>query len=194
MSTQFNCQKHFYLQLFSLVKVLIQTIQFSISIVLVDTQLNVKTVLFQTRKGNLKRESESLLIATENNAIKSMSKQKIDKTQQNSKCRLCGDRDETINHIISECSKLALKEYKTRHNLVGKVIHWELCKKLKFDYTNKWYIHNPESVLENKTHKLLWDFEIQTARRPDLVIANQKKKKKIELAEKWTLRFQLTTG
>ena len=29
-----------------------------------------------------------------------------------SKCRLCGDRDETINHIISECSKLTQKEYK----------------------------------------------------------------------------------
>ena len=32
--------------------------------------------------------------------------------QQNSKWRLCGDRDETLNHIISECSKLALKEKK----------------------------------------------------------------------------------
>ena len=50
-------------------------------------------------------------------------KARIDKTQQNSKCRLCGDRDETINHIISECSKLAQKEYKTRHDWVGKVIH-----------------------------------------------------------------------
>ena len=38
-------------------------------------------------------------------------KARIDKTQQNSKCMLCGDRDETINHIISECSKLAQKEY-----------------------------------------------------------------------------------
>ena len=34
-------------------------------------------------------------------------KTKVDKTQQNSKCRLCGDRDETIDHIINECSKLA---------------------------------------------------------------------------------------
>ena len=34
--------------------------------------------------------------------------------QQNSKCRLWGDRNETINPIISECSKLAQKEYKTR--------------------------------------------------------------------------------
>ena len=32
-------------------------------------------------------------------------KAKIDKTQQNSKCWLCGDRDEMINHIISECCK-----------------------------------------------------------------------------------------
>ena len=26
---------------------------------------------------------------------------------------LCGDRAETINHIISECNKLAQKEYMT---------------------------------------------------------------------------------
>ena len=55
-------------------------------------------------------------------------KARIDKTQQNSKCRLCGDRDETINYIISECSKLVQKEYKTRHDWVGKVIHWERSK------------------------------------------------------------------
>ena len=88
-----------------------------------------------------------------------------------------------MNHIISECSKLAQKEFKARHDLVGKVIHWEMCKKLKFDHANKWYMHNPEAVLENDTHKLLWDFNIQTnhqisARRPDLIIINNKKKKK----------------
>ena len=36
-----------------------------------------------------------------------------------------------------ECSKLAQKEYKTRHDWVGKVIHWELSKKVKFDQTKK---------------------------------------------------------
>ena len=59
---------------------------------------------------------------------------------------------------MSECSKLAQKEYKTRHEWVGKVIHWEMCKKFKFDHTNKWYMHNPAAVLENDTHKLIWDF------------------------------------
>ena len=72
------------------------------------------------KKGNIKRETESLLIVAQNNAKRTNHiKARINKTQQNSKCRLCGDRGETINHIISECSKLAQKEYKTRHDLVG---------------------------------------------------------------------------
>ena len=69
---------------------------------------------------------------------------------------------ETIDDIIFECIKLAQKNYKTRYDWTGKVIHWELCKKLKFDHTNKWYMHNPESVLNNETQKLLWDFAIHT--------------------------------
>ena len=44
---QFNCQKHFYFKLFSLFKQF-YPIQFSISIDLVYTQLNVKTVLYKT--------------------------------------------------------------------------------------------------------------------------------------------------
>ena len=133
------------------------------------------------RKGNFKRETEYPQRAAQNNAERTNHiKARIDKTQQNSKCRQCGDRDETINHIISECSKLAQKEYKTWHDWVGKVIHWEMCKKFKFDHTNKWYMHNPAPVLENDTHKLLWDFAIQTdhrisAWRPDLIIINKKK-------------------
>ena len=109
-------------------------------------------------------------------------KARIDKTQENSKCRLCGDRDETINHIISESSKLALKEYKARHDWLGNVIHWDMSKKFKYDHANKWYMHNPEPVLEKDTHKLLWDFDVQTdhlitPRRPDLIIINKNKKR-----------------
>ena len=42
-------------------------------------------------------------------------------------------------------------------------------------------MQNPECVLENETLKVLRDFEIQTyylisARRPDVVIVNKKKK------------------
>ena len=98
--------------------------------------------------------------------------------QQNTRCRLCDEKDETINHIISEYNNLAQKEDKTRQDLGGKLAHWELCKKLMFDHTNKWYIHNPKSLQENETHKLLWDFKIQaghriSAKRPDLIIINK---------------------
>ena len=116
-------------------------------------------------------------MAKQNSAIRTYQiKARIDKTQLNSKCGLCGDRDETINHVISECSKLAQKEYKTRHDWLGKVTH----KKFKFDHTNKWYMHNPEAVLENDTHKLLRDLDKQTdhlisARRPDLIVITKKK-------------------
>ena len=108
---------------------------------------------------------------------------KIDKTQQNSKCRLYGERDEMINHIRSKYSKFVQKEYKTRHDWVGKVIPWELCKKLKFDHMNKSYMPNPESIWKNETHKLLWDFEIRTdhlisARHLHQVIITRNKKKK----------------
>ena len=42
-------------------------------------------------------------------------------------------------------------------------------------------MHNPAPVIENNTHKLLWDFNIQSdhlipARRPDLIIINKKKR------------------
>ena len=68
-----------------------------------------------------------------------------------------------------------------------RLIHWELCNELKFDHTNKWYMHKPETVLENETLKILWDFKIQTdhviqAKRPNLVIVI-----------KWTLPPQQTT-
>ena len=84
------------------------------------------------------------------------------------------------NHSISECSKLAQKEYKARHDLVGKLVRWEMWRKFQFDHSNKWYMHNPAPVLENDMHELLWDFNIQTdhlipARTPDLKIINNKK-------------------
>ena len=88
-------------------------------------------------------------------------------------------RKEEEEEELIECSKIAQKKYKTRQDWEGKVIHWVLSKKFKFDHTNKRYMHNLASVVEDDAHKLLWDFDIQTdhlisARRPDLIINNKK--------------------
>ena len=47
----------------------------------------------------------------------------------------------------------------TRHDWVGKVIHWEWLKRLKFDHADKCYMHKSESLLENETQNSLglWD-------------------------------------
>ena len=108
-------------------------------------------------------QTTALLKTAQNNAKRTnYIKAKINNTQQNCKCRLCGDRNKTVNHIISECRKLAQKEYKTGHNWVMKVIHWELCKKLKFHHSTKRYMHKRESVLGNEMDKFLLHFEIKT--------------------------------
>ena len=73
------------------------------------------------------------------------------------------------------------KVYNRRHDCVGKVVHWELYKKFKFDHVNKWHMYNPEIVRGFKTHKILWGFKMQmdhqiSTRRPDPVIVNKKQR------------------
>ena len=56
-------------------------------------------------------------------------------------------------------------------------------------------MYNQTSNLENKMHKLLWDFGIQmdhliSIRRPDLIVINNKKR---ELVGLWTLLSRPTT-
>ena len=100
--------------------------------------------------------------------------------------------EETCSHSNSSEWPLTKADVK---NCQGEVIDWEMCKKLKFDHTNKWYMHNPAPVLENDTHRLLWDFGINTdnlisARRPDQIITNKRKR---ESAKVSTLRSRMTT-
>ena len=132
--------------------------------------------------GDLKRETESLIVAAQNQSIRTnLVKARIDKSQGDSLCRMCRKVDESIDHIVSGCSKLAPKEYKRRHDNLGKIVHWKLARKCNFEAGDKWYEHEPASVLENEDYKILWDFSIQTdhvieAWRPDLVVVDKKKR------------------
>ena len=94
---------------------------------------------------------------------------------------MCRKIDESIDHIVSGCNKLAQKEYKRRHDNLGKIVQWKLARKCNFEAADKWYEHEPESVLENEDHKILRVFSIQTdhsieARRPDLVVVHEKER------------------
>lgn len=92
---------------------------------------------------------------------------------------MCGQSDENVSHILSECSKLARKEYKRRYDWVGKKVHWEVSKQCRFDDKEKWYEHEPNAVCENNDFHILWDFEVQTdhaieARRADMIVTDKK--------------------
>ena len=70
-------------------------------------------------KGDLKADTESEIVAAQDQALKmKYYATKILSTQTNSKCRLCQQFDETIDHIISACPILAKEQYTKRHECV----------------------------------------------------------------------------
>ena len=74
------------------------------------------------QNGDLKRKTESLIVAAQNQSIRTnIVKAKIDKSQRDSLCRVRRKVDESIDHIVSGCSKLA-QEYKRRYDNLGKIV------------------------------------------------------------------------
>ena len=69
------------------------------------------------QNGDLKRETGSLIVVAQNQSIRTnLVKANIDKSQIDTLCRLCKKVDESIDPIVSGCSKLAQREYKRRHD------------------------------------------------------------------------------
>ena len=134
------------------------------------------------REGELKKETEGLIMAAQTQSLRTNAvKAKIDKSTSDATCRVCNQAEETVDHIVSGCSKFAQKEYKRRHDCVARALHWDLCRMYDIQTAQKWYEHQPEGVVEKENVKILWDFNIQTdneiqARRPDIVIHDKSNK------------------
>ena len=100
-------------------------------------------------------------------------------------CRLCGEREEIVSHILSECKELAQNDFeKARHDTAAASLFWQMYQKYGFPTTAKSHEHFVDKemgVLENENVKLLWDFPFQTElkidyNRPDLVLLDKKRK------------------
>ena len=129
------------------------------------------------RTGDLKKATEGTIMAAQEQAIRTrMVRHTIDKEKVSPLCRMCGERNETVAHLVSECTKLAEKQYKGwRHDAICRVIHWRMCIDYGLDHADKWYDHRPEAVVENEEIKLLWDMRIQTDKilkhnKPDILL------------------------
>ena len=105
------------------------------------------------RNGTLKRETESLIFAAQEQAIRTnVIKGKIDKSQEQTKCRMCSRAGETVTHIVSECPKLAQREYKRMHDSVGRRIHLKICRANGIHVKSKWYMRINQKRLLRMTH------------------------------------------
>ena len=84
-------------------------------------------------------QTEATIRAAQEQALRTYYiKNRTDKTLENPLCRMCGERGETVQHIICECKKLAQREYKKRHEIAAKLFHWKLCQKLNLERKGKW--------------------------------------------------------
>ena len=145
------------------------------------------------QRGELKRETEGTIMAAQHQALKTKYIQRVfNGSNISPKCRKCNQKEETLNHIASECPELAQNQYKKRHDTVATAVHWNLCKKYQMHCSNKWYEQQLQPVTENPNAKLLWDFSIRTdrvipAHRPDLTLDDKSNNKVslIDVAVPW---------
>ena len=118
-----------------------------------DSQRNVSFLWLS--KGDLKAETESEIVAAQDQALQmKYYATKIFRTETDSKCRLCQQFDETIDHIISACPILAKEQYTKRHDRVRAQLHFNICKETGVQLDKKhWYEHVPKSVETSKGGK-----------------------------------------
>ena len=120
-----------------------------------------------------------MILAAQDQALPTRHRKiRIDKQSGDPKCRLCGEREETVMHVLSECKKITQTEYKKRHDKVATWTHWRLCQIYSLPHADSWYKHLAEKVIDTPQVKILWDFNIQTdrvleARRPDIVVTDK---------------------
>src|SRR6185369_17557414 len=80
-----------------------------------EDQIDQKESVRWIAEGYIKKATESLLMAAQEQALRTRKiRHAIDKANVDPKCRWCGAKDETVNHLIAGCSKLAQGEYKAR--------------------------------------------------------------------------------
>ena len=73
-------------------------------------------------------------------------------------------KEESIGHVLLECSKLAQTHYKSSHHRVADVVHWSPCHDYGLLCTSRWYEHygREHTVIDTTEVKVLLDFNVET--------------------------------
>lgn len=135
------------------------------------------------QRGKTKGETEALITAAQDQALRTKYYEKnILKMNTDGKCRVCKDKYETVDHIVSACSELAKHEYIQRHDKLCTYLHWKICDQLNIPTEEtQWYKHKPESVVRNDRYTVLYNEQVHTdrmisANKPDIIIKDKQNK------------------
>ena len=87
---------------------------------------------------------------------------------------ICTQYDESIDHVISGCPRLA------QHNRAAQYLHWKICKYYGAQHAENWYEHQPEAATETDV-TILWNYSIQTVRKikankPGITVKDKREK------------------
>ena len=91
---------------------------------------------------------------------------------QNTWCRLCKQKAETVEHIISGCSKLTGTQYTEWHSNVASIVLRAICATYNLEHNYDWWVE-PEKIARDDYAKIFGEFSIQTEKhllhnRPDI--------------------------
>lgn len=136
------------------------------------------------RSGNLFPETEGFVAAIQDQVMATRVYRKMILKQlvADIKCRLCGQKEETLDHLLSGCSAMAPKQYLDRHNRVAKIVHIELRKRYQqFNETTPYYEYEPPPVCEDEKVRIYWNRKIITDKPipnniPDIVLTLKNEK------------------
>ncbi|CAH2093003.1 unnamed protein product [Euphydryas editha] len=147
----------------------------------IDKELSFKWI----KKQQISPSIESSIFAIQDQAVMTRQHQRdILEEPVDGKCRLCASKDETTQHIISGCEKLAGTYYVKRHNNLVQYVYWCLARQHKMEVSNLWWketLTQPQ-VKENNSAKIMWEIPVQTDvtithNRPDLIYTNKENNK-----------------
>ena len=136
------------------------------------------------QSNTLTSEVESYIVSLQDQEVNTREARKrherdiTKKQSMNSKCRLCLNAEENLQHILGVCPSISTNLYlNARHNPVAEIIYFEVFKSNNFEYQ----IKKPVNVFIYKHFEIWWDQKITTAvpvahNKPDIVIWNKQDK------------------
>ena len=130
------------------------------------------------KSAGLKSETEGFLFAAQDQSLPTRNRHcSILGENINPKCRLCGEFNETVQHLVSGCPALAQTCYLKRHDGMARSFYYRLRHACGFDTeVHPWYDpDHVQGVMENDNYKILWNRPIYSLRKieankPDLVL------------------------